>query len=438
MIADRRHRRWRDVAIEQHLVVVTAIMSRHEPPGIDHTPATSISPPTNDTPMTDTSMAEAPETKPASTTDNQTAANAGSADQAQQRRQQEHAASEQAPPMAELLPASTFPREHPPREPTLRQPTLRLYDNSPPDRKPPHFSSHPNAPDSLPQTPYSGMSAPSMPRAHTGTSADRIPPIASYPTAPGTASQTPQPGMSQQGVQAAGWLVPPPASPTSKITFEGMFDDFSSTIPSVLFLNSSSSSSERDFFPSLRIEEELRTQEKRKSLASNCNTDYLSLSEITFEWGDSYDDKDWMRLRAILAPTLMVRHSFVQTLSSNERSHATPTDTLATKGGLLPSERTRLVLDAGRRIRARNVQHRLRRRPPRAHAAPHRGLQVGEDLRRRSHRPPPTARGAPTVYGAGSEDGGEQGARARDGEALLQEGGRGMEASGASTDGEME
>lgn len=34
--------------------------------------------------------------------------------------------------------------------------------------------------------------------------------------------------------------------------------------------------------------------------------DYLSLSEITFEWGDSYDAKDWRRLGAILAPTLMV------------------------------------------------------------------------------------------------------------------------------------
>ena len=35
--------------------------------------------------------------------------------------------------------------------------------------------------------------------------------------------------------------------------------------------------------------------------------DYLSLSEIAFEWSDSYDDKDWKRLRAILAPTLLVR-----------------------------------------------------------------------------------------------------------------------------------
>ncbi len=35
-------------------------------------------------------------------------------------------------------------------------------------------------------------------------------------------------------------------------------------------------------------------------------SDYLTLSEITFEWGDSYDCKDWMRLGAILAPTLMV------------------------------------------------------------------------------------------------------------------------------------
>ena len=39
--------------------------------------------------------------------------------------------------------------------------------------------------------------------------------------------------------------------------------------------------------------------------------EYLSLSEITFEWGDSYDDKDWSRLRAILAPTLMVGRPFL-------------------------------------------------------------------------------------------------------------------------------
>lgn len=179
--------------------------------------------------MTDTPMAEAPDRKPASTTHNQTAATAGSVDQAQQ---QHHAASEQAPPMTELPPASTFPREHPPREPTSRQLNLRMYNNSPPDRKPPHFSDYPTATDSLPQTPYTGMSAPSIPRAQTGTSADRIPHLASYPTAPGTASQTPQPGTSsQQGVSAAGWLVPAPANLTSKITFEGTFDDSSSTIP---------------------------------------------------------------------------------------------------------------------------------------------------------------------------------------------------------------
>ncbi|KAL8715830.1 MAG: hypothetical protein Q9220_000497 [cf. Caloplaca sp. 1 TL-2023] len=39
--------------------------------------------------------------------------------------------------------------------------------------------------------------------------------------------------------------------------------------------------------------------------------DYLSLSEITFEWGDSYDAKDWRRLRAILAPTLMIDYTDV-------------------------------------------------------------------------------------------------------------------------------
>ena len=176
--------------------------------------------------MMDTPMAEAPDSKSASTTDKQLAATAGSADQAPQRRNPQHAAAEQAPPMTEFPPASTFPREHPPREPASRQPTSRLYD-SPPDRKPSHFSTYPTASDSLPQTPYMGMSAPSNLRAHTGTSSDRIPHLASYPTAPRSASQTPQPGTSQQGVSAAGWLVPPPTNTTSKITFEGTFDDSS-------------------------------------------------------------------------------------------------------------------------------------------------------------------------------------------------------------------
>lgn len=180
--------------------------------------------------MTDTPMAEAPDTSPASTIDQKFAATAGSADHTQQRRDRQHAAAEQAPPMTEFPPASTFPREHPPREPTSRQSTSRLYDNSPPDRKPSHFSTYPTASDPRPQTPYSGMSAPSIPRAHTRTSAERIPHLASYPTAPGSAPQTPQLGSSQQGGSAAGWLVPPPANPTSKITFEGTFDCSSPTV----------------------------------------------------------------------------------------------------------------------------------------------------------------------------------------------------------------
>ncbi|KAI9814064.1 MAG: centractin- actin- protein of the dynactin complex [Pycnora praestabilis] len=39
--------------------------------------------------------------------------------------------------------------------------------------------------------------------------------------------------------------------------------------------------------------------------------DWLALSELTFEWGDSYDTKDWNRLREILAPTLMVDYTEV-------------------------------------------------------------------------------------------------------------------------------
>ncbi|KAF4581218.1 conidial pigment biosynthesis scytalone dehydratase Arp1 [Ophiocordyceps camponoti-floridani] len=37
--------------------------------------------------------------------------------------------------------------------------------------------------------------------------------------------------------------------------------------------------------------------------------DYLELNDLLFEWGDSYDSKDWDRLRGIIAPTLYVDYS---------------------------------------------------------------------------------------------------------------------------------
>jgi Scytalone dehydratase len=35
--------------------------------------------------------------------------------------------------------------------------------------------------------------------------------------------------------------------------------------------------------------------------------DYLGLNHALFEWADSYDAKDWDRLRKCIAPTLRVR-----------------------------------------------------------------------------------------------------------------------------------
>lgn len=35
--------------------------------------------------------------------------------------------------------------------------------------------------------------------------------------------------------------------------------------------------------------------------------DYLGLSAAAFEWADSYDSKDWDRLRKCIAPELRVR-----------------------------------------------------------------------------------------------------------------------------------
>ena len=289
-----------------HLAVAIATMSRRESPSKISTAASLTPPPAKYTPMTDTPMLEAP----TSTTQLQTAVTADRIKQEQEQQQEQeqpqlqHPAPEHAPLMTDLPPTSTFPREHPPREPTSIQPTPRLYDNITPDRKPLHLSVYPTAPNSLSQTPHLVMPAPSALRAHAGTpTTDRVAQVSSYPTAPGSAAQTPQPSKSrtsQHGMSSAGWLVPPAANSASKITFEGMSSTSLSPFPSILsFLFFS-------FLPSSK--DKGKKKENKRILASNkrCNTDYLSLSEITFEWGDSYDDKDWMRLRAILAPTLMV------------------------------------------------------------------------------------------------------------------------------------
>ena len=40
---------------------------------------------------------------------------------------------------------------------------------------------------------------------------------------------------------------------------------------------------------------------------ANVTTDYMGVCTAYFEWADSYDTKDWERLRKIVAPTLRVR-----------------------------------------------------------------------------------------------------------------------------------
>ena len=206
-------------------------MSGSERSSINPAAATSLTlPPIQVILMADTPMAEAPsvDPAPASTSHYQTAtASDDRVDQSQQQQLQQRPASEQAPPITDMPPATPFPRELPPREPTSRQPTPRQHDHTtPPDRLPPHYSSYPVTPDSLPQAPHAGMAAPAPPRAHTGSSADRIPHLSTHSTAYASAPEPPQPGtaqMPQQGMSAAGWLVPPPANSASRITFEGMF-----------------------------------------------------------------------------------------------------------------------------------------------------------------------------------------------------------------------
>ncbi|BDD61104.1 hypothetical protein MAP00_006176 [Monascus purpureus] len=39
--------------------------------------------------------------------------------------------------------------------------------------------------------------------------------------------------------------------------------------------------------------------------------DYIAICQLAFEWADSYDKKDWNRLRNILASNLMVDYSII-------------------------------------------------------------------------------------------------------------------------------
>ena len=48
------------------------------------------------------------------------------------------------------------------------------------------------------------------------------------------------------------------------------------------------------------------TKSPARTRHANPMPDYLGLTEAAFEWADSYDSKDWDRLRKCIAPTLRV------------------------------------------------------------------------------------------------------------------------------------
>ena len=106
--------------------------------------------------------------------------------------------------------------------------------------------------------------------------------------------------------------------------------------------------------------------------------DYLCLSEITFEWGESYDGKDWVRLRRILAPTLKVsvQHrnnlSFPTSISTNK----------GYPGGLHRGERSQMGDYASRRVCGNHEPCRFRWRPACPHATPYRGFEMAKTVRR--------------------------------------------------------
>ncbi|KAJ5725585.1 uncharacterized protein N7483_006942 [Penicillium malachiteum] len=47
-------------------------------------------------------------------------------------------------------------------------------------------------------------------------------------------------------------------------------------------------------------------------------SDYLACSELTFEWADSYDTKNWSRLANILAPTVKIHYAAVNDFKDDQ------------------------------------------------------------------------------------------------------------------------
>ncbi|KAM4057314.1 scytalone dehydratase [Hirsutella rhossiliensis] len=52
-----------------------------------------------------------------------------------------------------------------------------------------------------------------------------------------------------------------------------------------------------------------KTSSRGGSLEPLTFQEYLELSNLAFNWGDSYDAKDWARLKSIIAPTLFVDYT---------------------------------------------------------------------------------------------------------------------------------
>ncbi|KAH8702104.1 conidial pigment biosynthesis scytalone dehydratase Arp1 [Talaromyces proteolyticus] len=75
--------------------------------------------------------------------------------------------------------------------------------------------------------------------------------------------------------------------------------------------------------------------------------DYLELSKVVFDWADSYDFKDWERLRGIIAPTLTVDYTQIG-LSRWESMDAEEYMAMVTDPGFLgdPTVKTQHLLGA--------------------------------------------------------------------------------------------
>ncbi|KAM0798231.1 hypothetical protein BDR22DRAFT_400262 [Usnea florida] len=291
-------------------------------------------PPTQESAMADTPMLEAPAT---------------TVEHAPTTFDPVAAATDRADPRQWQQQQQQQPEEQPQQQPQQSHPA-----GEPPPPPPGTSPTTPSLRDPIPRQ--------STPRQHEDPSShDRAPPLSSYPTAPNSLPRTPHPSMSAPSA---------PRAPTTD------------SIPHLYSYPTAPASAPQ-------TPQQPTPQQGTSATASLESPAASPAPRITFD--ASLTPKN--RLPLPLQPHLrMVRQLRLQRLETPPR-HPRPNP----HDRLHPRQRLPLALPPRPHLRAHNVAPQLHRGPLGAHAAPHRGVAVPEDIGERGRGAAPAAGGAPAV-----------------------------------------